>query len=54
VSQVTAAGKDALVRTLGQWDVCELADGQINGPGHGGKMTASKQAGFNCSIACVK
>ena len=27
--------KASVVATLGQWDVCELADGQISGAGHG-------------------
>ena len=54
VSQVTATGKAALVKTMSQWEVCEPADGQINGPGHGGVMQTTKQAGFDCSIECVQ
>jgi len=46
--------KASVVATLGQWDVCQLADGQINGPGHGGVMGPSMQSGYDCSIECVK
>ena len=38
---------------LPQWDVCALANGQIDGPGHGGKIRAVKQQGYGCAVVCI-
>ena len=44
----------ALVASLGQWDVCELADGQISGTARGGAVGPKQQSAYQCSIECRK
>ena len=48
-SQDEAQGRAGL---LGWWEVCALADGQIDGPGHGGGVENAKQGGYDCALAC--
>ena len=40
--------------TLGlpESSVCGLADGQMDGPGHGGSIQDSLQTGYDCWIVC--
>lgn len=37
---------------LSLWSVCGLSDGQIDGPGHGGAIEDSQQAGYDCWVQC--
>ena len=46
------AYQDKIVASMGAWEVCKLADGQIEGSGHGGKIKAWNQDGYGCSIEC--
>ena len=38
---------------LGPWGVCALADGQIDGPGHGGNIEVAQQEGYACAVVCI-
>ena len=38
---------------LSEWQICALANGQINGPGHGGIIKAAKRQNFGCAIVCI-
>ena len=46
------AHHDEIVASMGVSEVCKLADGQIEGSGHGGKIGAWNQDGYGCSIEC--
>jgi hypothetical protein len=46
--------KSALVASLGPWDVCGLADGQISGTAQGGGVGPKTQSAYECNIECEK
>ena len=37
---------------LTKWEVCGLADGRIDGPGHGGRIGTYGAGSFGCWIVC--
>ena len=48
------AHQAAIVNSMGDWEICKLADGQIDGNGDGGKIEASKLSSYGCSIICCQ
>ena len=40
----------AFKMALNEWQVCELEDGQLNGPGHGGQIEDKQQLVYSCFI----
>ena len=43
----------ATILGLVGYQVCGLADGQIDGPSHGGNVEVSGQDGYDCWIVCT-
>ena len=53
ITQAEAAShRTSMVSDMGYWDVCALADGQIDGQGHGSQIENSQQSGYNCAFTC--
>ena len=48
-----ASHRASMVSEMRTWAVCALADGQIDGPGHGGQIEDSQQGGYDCAFTCA-